>query len=374
MKDPVNDFEIPEEWLAKSPLSRDELEKLVSKGLAVVLSDGSFLNRGFTTGTTAAAAAKAAVLSLGKELNPETIVSVPTPVGLRAEMKIEFANGGKSGVRKVGNDHESDITRNILFCADARIVSKKAVEPVILKKAVSNIIVTGGLGVGVIERVGFETPAGEYAINPKPLHQIRESAAEALKEIGMFEKICSEDSDSVLIVIISVPDGVELSKKTLNDRIGIRGGISILGTTGFVEPWNDHLGDMKDELIQQSKKLVLTTGRQGMSISSMLFPGYDIIMVGSRISEGIDAAKNAEEIVVSGLPGLVLKWGNPNMMKDSAFATVVEMIERDPKNERIQTAFDMAVKKGKGARIVVIERDGLVLLDSKGEFDYLMKQ
>ncbi|WP_338099477.1 cobalt-precorrin-5B (C(1))-methyltransferase [Methanolapillus africanus] len=374
MKDPVNDFEIPEEWLAKSPLPRNELEKLVEKGLAVVLSDGSYLKRGFTTGTTSAAAAKAAVLSLRQELSPETIISVPTPIGLRAEMPAAFAKDGKSGVRKVFNDHESDITRDVLFCADVRIVPKSSVEPVMLKKAASNIIVTGGIGVGIIERAGFETPAGEYAINPKPLAQIRNSVIEGLKETSRFDEICGTDSDSVLIVIISIPDGVELSKKTLNDRIGIRGGISILGTTGFVEPWNDHLGEMKDELIQHSKKLVLTTGRQGMSISSMLFPGYDIIMVGSRISEGIAAAKNAEEIVVSGLPGLVLKWGNPAMMKDCEYATVVEMIERDPKNERIQTAFDMAVKKGKGARIVVIERDGLVLLDSKNEFDYLMKQ
>jgi len=79
MRDPVNDFEIPEEWLSKSKLPRTETEDLVSRGLVVVLSDGSFLKRGFTTGSTAAAAAKAAVLTFdnGKTLKEGAMVSIP---------------------------------------------------------------------------------------------------------------------------------------------------------------------------------------------------------------------------------------------------------------------------------------------------------
>ncbi|WNY28344.1 Cobalt-precorrin-5B C(1)-methyltransferase [Methanimicrococcus stummii] len=370
MKDPVNDFEIPEEWIEKASLPKAEVEDLVSRGLIVVLSDGSFLKRGFTTGTTSAAAAKAAVLSLAGKLESGTIISVPTPIGLRAEMPAESGTGGNACVRKMYNDHESDITRDVSFCA--KVKKTAAIDPEFSKeKAVDNIFITGGEGVGIIQRAGFETRVGEYAINPKPLAQIRESVKEGLKEIGLFDEI--EKGESVLIVTIYIPDGKELSKKTLNERIGIVGGISVLGTTGFVEPWNDHLGEMKDVLIQNAKKVVLTTGRQGMATSSMLFPGYEIVMVGSRISEGIDAAVSAEEIIVCGLPGLVLKWGNPDMLKNSGFATVVEVIEKDPKNPLLTQAFEMCVKKGKGARIVVIDRDGLVLMDSKGEFDYLMK-
>ncbi|WNY23169.1 Cobalt-precorrin-5B C(1)-methyltransferase [Methanimicrococcus hongohii] len=387
MRDPVNDFEIPEEWIEKSPLPRAEVEDLVTRGLVVVLSDGSFLKRGFTTGTTAAAAAKAAVLSLGKDsgakaigaavadpvANPVagTVITVPTPIGLRAELKVEFAKDGDAGVRKVYNDHESDITRNVLFCAKVQKTNLNDPE-FAAGNAVDNILITGGIGVGIIRRAGFETRVGEYAINPKPLAQIRESVKEGLREVGLYDEICVK-KESALIVSIYIPDGVELSKKTLNERIGIVGGISVLGTTGFVEPWNDHLGEMKDVLIQDAKRLVLTTGRQGMATSSMLFPGYEIVMVGSRISEGIDAAVSAEEIVVCGLPGLVLKWGNPDMLKDSGFATVVEVIEKDPTNPLLKQAFEMCIKKGKGARIVVIDREGLVLMDSKGEFDYLMK-
>lgn len=371
MKDPVNDFEIPEEWISKSDLPRSEIEDLVSRGLIVVLSDGSFLKRGFTTGTTAAAAAKAAVLSLGKALDFGALISVPTPVGLRAEMEISYAKDGDAGVRKVCNDHESDITRDVLFCATVKKADPHA-SNFPTDKAVDNIFITGGSGVGIIQRAGFETPAGEYAINPKPLAQIRAAVKEGLTEIGLLDEVCLK-KEYALWVMIYIPDGLDLSKKTLNERIGIVGGISVLGTTGFVEPWNDHLGEMKDVLIQDAKKLVLTTGRQGMATSSMLFPGYDIVMVGSRITEGINAAVSAEEIVVCGLPGLVLKWGDPDMLKDSGFATVVEMIETDPQNRRLKQAFERCIKKGKGARIVVIDRDGLVLMDSRGEFDYLMK-
>ena len=373
MRDPVNDFEIPEEWLAKSKLPRSETENLVNRGLIVVLSDGSFLKRGFTTGSTAAAAAKAAALTFENDrlIKEGASISVPTPIGLRAEMKISYSKDGSAGVRKAGNDHESDITRNVLFCAAVKEIDPNSPD-FKSDKAPDNIMITGGEGVGIIRRAGFETGVGEYAINPKPLAQIRESVKEGLKESGLFNEICIERKRAILVMIY-IPDGAALSRKTLNEKIGIIGGISVLGTTGFVEPWNDHLGEMKDVLIQTAEKVVLTTGRQGMATSSMLFPGYDIVMVGSRISEGIGSAVSAKEIVVCGLPGLVLKWGNPDMLKGSEFATVVEMIEKAPKHDRLQQAFEMCMKKGKGARIVVIDREGLVLMDSKGEFDYLMK-
>ncbi len=79
--DPVNKSKIPEEWINKSKMPRDELEEGIKSGMLVVLSDGSVLKRGYTTGTTATVAAKAAVLSLRKDVDK---VSVPTPVGLRA--------------------------------------------------------------------------------------------------------------------------------------------------------------------------------------------------------------------------------------------------------------------------------------------------
>ena len=81
---------------------------------------------------------------------------------------------------------------------------------------------------------------------------------------------------------------------------------------------------------------------------------YEVIT--SRISEGLGNASG--DIIICGLPGLVLKWGNPEMLEGSGYATVVEMLEKAPEHERLKEAFEMAVERGKGARIVVIDRDG----------------
>jgi len=334
MIDPVNKSKIPDEWIEKSKIPRKELEEGIKGGMLVVLSDGSILKRGYTTGTTAAVAAKTAVLSLAGDV---THVSVPTLVGIRAEMDVEGSKGHGVAV-KLYNDHESDITRGLAFMADA--------------KEADAISVYAGEGIGIVTRSGLESKKGHPAINTRPMEQIKASIAEAVEELGLRGAE----------VTIYLPRGKEIAKETLNSRIGVIDGISILGTTGFVEPWNDHLGEMKGDLIRDSDKVVLTTGRIGIRYSTMLFPEHTVVLAGSRISEALDAAHG--DIVICGLPGLVLKWGDPEMLKDSGFATVVEMLDLDPENNRLKQAFNMAVEKGKGARIVVVARDGTVLMDS----------
>lgn len=336
MIDPVNNFKIPEEWIIRTRLPREKLETKVASGMSVVLSDGSILKRGYTTGTTASAAAKAAVLSLKKMVDS---VSVPTPVGLRAQLEVSKASKGRAVVKKIQNDHESDITRGLEFVGEAREAEE--------------IRILGGKGIGIVRRDGLQVPKGQPAINPKPMEQIKAAVQEAVEELGL----------KGAEVTISIPDGERIGKETLNSRIGVEGGISVLGSTGFVEPWNDHLGEMKGDLIRCTDKVVLTTGRIGMRYSHMLFPDYTVVMVGSRISEGLDNASG--DVIICGLPGLVLKWGNPDMLKGSGYATVVEMLEKAPEHVRLKEAFEMAIKKGKGARIVVIDRDGSVLMDSK---------
>ncbi|HPT81653.1 MAG TPA: cobalt-precorrin-5B (C(1))-methyltransferase [Methanosarcina thermophila] len=338
MIDPVNNFKIPEEWILRAGIPREELEKKVASGMVVVLSDGSVLKRGYTTGTTASAAAKAAVLSLRKTVDS---VSVPTPVGLRAKLEVSEASQGRAVVKKIQNDHESDITRGLEFVGEAR--------------ESEGIRILGGKGIGIVRRDGLQVPKGQPAINPKPMEQIKAAVKEAVDELGL----------KGAEVIISIPDGEKIGKETLNSRIGVEGGISILGSTGFVEPWNDHLGEMKGDLIRCTDKVVLTTGRVGMRYSHMLFPDYTVVMVGSRISEGLEYASG--DVIICGLPGLALKWGNPDMLEGSGYATVVEMLEKEPEHPRLKEAFEMAIEKGKGARIVVIDRDGSVLMDSKRE-------
>ena len=377
MIDPVDNFKIPEEWIALTKIPFNELEKQVSQGMIVVLSNGSILKRGYTTGTTAAVVAKASVLLLNASLKEHKKnidhVCVPTPSGPRACLDIKI-HDGYAIVHKPQNDHESDITRGLEFRAYARSIEKTnlAADRIKEKEAkkvneikeaneiekIKEIKIIAGEGIGIVVRDGFEVKKGNPAINPVPMQQIRDSVMEAVEEIGL----------EGVEVTISIPEGAEIAKNTLNERVGVKGGISILGTTGFVEPWNDHLGETKEILLKDTAttKAVLTTGRLGMRYSTMLFPDHTIVMFGSRISEGLAAASgNVEEIVICGLPGLVLKWGDPNILKDSGFVTVSDMITNDPENKRLLSAFKQTVEKADGARVVIVNRSGTVLMDSE---------
>ncbi len=336
--DPVNNFTIPQEWIDKVTIPLDELKKGVSDGLLVVLSNGDILDRGFTTGTTAAAAAKSAVLSLNIKDMIRTVF-VPTPCGIRAKLDVR-ALAGRSEVVKISGDHASDVTGGLVFVAEAH--------------PATGITLIAGNGIGTVTRGGLQVKVGEPAINPVPKLQIIDAIKEGLSETGL----------EGAVVTLSVPDGGKVSAKTLNPVIGVMGGISVLGTTGFVEPWSDHLGEVKMELISDASRVVLTTGRIGMRYSQMLFPEHTVVMVGSRIDEGIHASGG--ETIICGLPGLVLKWAVPDILVATGFNTVQELIETDRNSKLIDNAVAVAVERSEGARIVLVDRDGVVIRDSGG--------
>ncbi|HEY9204863.1 MAG TPA: cobalt-precorrin-5B (C(1))-methyltransferase [Candidatus Methanoperedens sp.] len=325
MIDPVNNFRLPDEWVRRAKIPLDELREKITGGRYVLLSDGSLLRRGYTTGTTAAAAAKASVLSLRKDVSE---ISVPTPAGPRAVLHVNAKNGMAS-ILKDSGDHAFDVTGGMEIVAEAR--------------ENDTIVIEAGRGIGIKK--------GKPAINPCPMRQIKEAIKEALLETGL----------KGVHITISVPKGEELAKRTLNGKIGITGGISILGTTGFVEPWNEHLGEMKEELIRGADKLVLTTGRLGMRFSHMFFPEYTVVLIGSDISRGLAAARG--KVIISGLPGLILKWASPDILMDSSYGTVMEMVEKNPENPLIDKALAQAVRKS-GKRVVLLNRDGTILRDS----------
>jgi cobalt-precorrin-5B (C1)-methyltransferase len=325
MIDPVNNFQIPDEWVARAKIPLKELAQKIASGRYVLLSDGSMLRRGYTTGTTAAAAAKAAVLSLKKEV---VDISVPTPSGLRAILPVLAKNGRASALKDSG-DHSFDVTSGLELVAEAR--------------EHDTIVIKAGAGIG--------SKKGTPSITPSPMRQIEEAIKEALLE--------TEAKGAH--VTISAPMGEKVAKQTLNGKMGITGGISILGTTGFVEPWNEHLGEMKEELIKKADKLVLTTGRMGMRFSHMLFPDYEVILIGSDISRGLKAAKG--KVIICGLPGLILKWASPYLLKGSGYLSIQEMVDDDPENPLIDRAMGEAVKKS-GKRVVLLNRNGTALRDS----------
>jgi cobalt-precorrin-5B (C1)-methyltransferase len=147
-------------------------------------------------------------------------VEIPFPDGRRVGFKIyrRYLREGisfASVIKDAGDD--PDVTNGAEIVASVRIIEHSQGE----------IVIKGGEGVGVVTRPGLPVPIGEPAINPVPLKMIKAAVHEAISEFG---KAVS------LEVIISVPEGRELAKKTLNARLGIAGGISILGTTGIVTP------------------------------------------------------------------------------------------------------------------------------------------
>ena len=184
-----------------------------------ITKDGKQLRRGFTTGSCAAAAAKAATAMLlgEKEINTVRLVT-PKGTGLDLDITdILISDDSVSCAVVKDSGDDPDVTNGIKVYA--------AVE-----RAGSGIEIDGGEGVGRVTRPGLDQPVGAAAINSTP----RKMIAEAVREIA--EK---HNYSGGFKVTVSVPEGIEIAKKTFNGRLGIEGGISILGTTGIVEPMSD---------------------------------------------------------------------------------------------------------------------------------------
>lgn len=183
---------------------------------AFVLHEGKLLRKGYTTGTCAAAAAKAAVLGLLAARCPEQ-VAVDTAEG---ELLLPVVSARLEGaqavccVRKDAGD-DPDVTDGILVCASVQL------------NASGTVVVTGGTGVGRVTKPGLRVPVGHAAINPAPLQQITSAVRRVLPDGSGAE------------VEISVPEGEAVAQRTFNPRLGIVGGISILGTTGIVTPMSE---------------------------------------------------------------------------------------------------------------------------------------
>lgn len=207
------------------------------------------LRCGYTTGTCAAAAAKAAaIMLLSRE--PKTEVTIQTPAGIVLTLSIEDirqeADKVSCAVRKDSGD-DPDVTNGILVYAEVTFCKQ-------------GFPVDGGTGVGRITKKGLSREIGMAAINPVPLHMIQ-NALEAAADTFQYE--------GGLSAVISVPEGVEIAKKTFNPRLGIEGGISILGTSGIVEPMSEQAlldtirTEMKMHIANGEQSLLITPGNYG---------------------------------------------------------------------------------------------------------------
>src|SRR5215468_6690492 len=188
--------------------------------MAKVAKQQRALRRGWTTGTCAAAAAKAAFAALVTGDFPDP-VAVTLPRGDRPSFALAMTrmagNAATAGIIKDAGD-DPDVTHGALICATVR-----------LSAAGSGVIFRAGEGVGTVTRAGLPIAPGEPAINPVPRRMIADAIAEIAAANGR-----AADAE----VEISIPGGEALAAKTLNARLGIVGGLSILGTTGIVVPYS----------------------------------------------------------------------------------------------------------------------------------------
>lgn len=211
------------------------------------MKNGKKLRCGITTGTCAAAASAAAVRLL-TGLGGFESVAVRLPGGDKVQVTVEewYTKKGQASccVRKYSGD-DPDVTDGILIWADVSY------------SAADGITIEGGSGVGRVTQKGLDCPVGGPAINSTPLRMIRESAEAVCREAGC---------DDGLRIVIRVPEGEEIAKKTFNPHLGIEGGISIIGTTGIVEP-------MSEKALTDSLRVEMNVIREKGYRSLLAFPG-----------------------------------------------------------------------------------------------------
>lgn len=265
---------------------------------------------GYTTGSCAAAAAKAAAEALltGQKVKYADIL-LPKGEHLRFEISDCTINGKTAActvIKDSGDD--PDITNGIEITAEVSLID-------------SGVEIIGGKGVGTVTKAGLDQPVGAAAINSVPRKMIAQSvndAAEMHEYRGGFR------------VVISVPKGEELAKKTFNPRIGIVGGISIIGTTGIVEPMSSSalIETIRTEANIRRKEgrnvLVLTVGNYSERFVSEKLPqlSEQCVMCSNFIGDAIDIGITLgfKNILIYGHIGKLVKLGSGIMNTHSSYA------------------------------------------------------
>ena len=234
---------------------------------------------GYTTGSCAAAACKGATeILLGGKLQETVTLMTPKGILLTLELKDIQIETDKvtCAIRKDAGD-DPDTTNGILVYATVE------------KTKEQGITLDGGIGVGRVTKAGLSQKIGEAAINPVPKSMILRAATEIAEKY---------DYEGGLKIIIAVPEGVEIGKKTFNPRLGIVGGISILGTSGIVEPMSEAAlvqsirVEMKQHFSQGEEYLLVTPGNYGADYlrEHMDLPYEKNIKCSNYVGETIDMA------------------------------------------------------------------------------------
>ncbi|MBQ6928129.1 MAG: cobalamin biosynthesis protein CbiD [Oscillospiraceae bacterium] len=261
-------------------------------------SGTELLRCGYTTGTCAALAAAGAT-ELRLTGRAPAVVGLMTPRGWAVEVEPVYCGmegpAARCAIRKDAGD-DPDVTDGLLIWAEVR-------------KTERGIGLDGGAGIGRVTKPGLDQPVGAAAINSVPRQMIREAAERVCRACGYT---------GGLKIVISAPGGEELAKRTFNPRLGIVGGISILGSTGIVEPMSERAIvettalEIRQAAAGGGKRLILLPGNYGMDYLTQKLPALAAIpraKCSNYIGEAIDEARSEgfAELLLIGHIGKLVK-------------------------------------------------------------------
>lgn len=319
---------------------------------------------GFTTGSCAAAAAKAAACMLlaGHEKQQ---ITIETPKGIPYTAELVDQKKGETwasaAVIKDGGD-DPDVTSGSRIVATVRIQQSEGKQ--------ASVQIDGGSGVGRVTRPGLDQPVGNAAINHVPREMIT-------REVLQVCEVC--DFKGMLQVIITVPDGERLAARTFNPRLGIVGGISILGTSGIVEPMSAQAlkstiyVELRQKRAQGEDLVAVSPGNYGLDFMRQTY-GYDLdrsVKCSNFIGETIDMAAELgfSQMLLTGHIGKLIKVAGGIMNTHSR--------EGDCRMELLAAAGLRAGVSTEGLRTIldcVTTEEALVVLEKEQKMDAVMQQ
>jgi cobalt-precorrin-5B (C1)-methyltransferase len=268
LKDPLEFYTYPKEWYS----GRNGIKEKISSGLYILTPDG-WLRRGITTATTASAAINAAISSLHERTRE---VEVLTPAGIKVKVRVESEDGVASA-KKFAGDHAFDVTDGL-----------------VIRARVCDGGIRFGKGIGVC--------GGKKAVSRNAIRQIMENF-----------RVYAEKYDYKGGVIVEIPEGEIIAQRTRNVLLGITGGVSILGSTGFVEPWCEKLLSTKIDIACQYQKIAVATGRSGWRYALENYPEFQPFVFGVYVGEIL--RRHGGDVLVVGKPGLLFRWAGKRSRK-----------------------------------------------------------
>nr|WP_317400260.1 cobalt-precorrin-5B (C(1))-methyltransferase CbiD [uncultured Gemmiger sp.] len=276
-----------------------------------IRSGQRLLRCGYTTGTCAALAARGAAELLLSGTAPRT-VCLTTPKGWPVQVLPQFCrmevDGALCGIQKDAGD-DCDITDGMTIVA------------AVSRTDIPGVLIDGGEGVGRVTRPGLDQPVGAAAINTVPRRMIAQAVQEVCRRLGYTNGLKVE---------IRIPGGAEAARKTFNPKLGVEGGLSVLGTSGVVEPMSEQalVDTLALEIRQaaaQSRRLILTPGNYGtdfLHAQGLDKLGVPVVKCSNFIGDALDmaVAEGFEQLLLVGHIGKLVKLAGGVMNTHSRYA------------------------------------------------------